>query len=66
MNKKHQGIVVPMVTPLTEELKIDTATVRRMIAAFAENNLSPLVLGTTGESASIGRNATVQAASKPP
>jgi 4-hydroxy-tetrahydrodipicolinate synthase len=54
MNKKFQGVVVPMVTPLTKDLKIDVAAVDTIMAAFAENNISPLVLGTTGESASVG------------
>jgi 4-hydroxy-tetrahydrodipicolinate synthase len=55
MNKKYQGIVVPLATPLTKDLKIDAPAVERIMAAFAENNLSPLVLGTTGESASFGK-----------
>jgi 4-hydroxy-tetrahydrodipicolinate synthase len=55
MNKKYQGVVVPMVTPLTRERKIDTAAVRNIMTVFAENNLSPLILGTTGESPSIGK-----------
>ncbi|MDR2804628.1 MAG: dihydrodipicolinate synthase family protein [Dysgonamonadaceae bacterium] len=55
MNKKYQGVVVPMATPLTQKLKTDTTAVRKIMAAFAENNLSPLILGTTGESASVGK-----------
>lgn len=51
--KKYKGVVVPMVTPLTKELKIDVDAVKKLMAAFAENNISPLVLGTTGESSSI-------------
>jgi 4-hydroxy-tetrahydrodipicolinate synthase len=48
-----------MVTPLTKELKIDTVAVRKIMAIFAENNLSPLILGTTGESPSIGKAESV-------
>jgi 4-hydroxy-tetrahydrodipicolinate synthase len=55
-NKKYQGIVVPMATPLTGKLRIDTGAVDRIIERFAENRLSPFVLGTTGESASISRD----------
>ncbi|MDR0541784.1 MAG: dihydrodipicolinate synthase family protein [Dysgonamonadaceae bacterium] len=55
MQKKYHGVVVPMATPLTKELKIDTEAVRKIMAVFAENNLSPLILGTTGESTSIGK-----------
>jgi 4-hydroxy-tetrahydrodipicolinate synthase len=55
MNKKYHGVVVPMTTSLTKESKIDTAAVSTIMAAFAENNLSPLILGTTGESSSVGK-----------
>jgi len=55
MNKQFQGVVVPMITPLTKELKIDITAVNKIMATFAENNISPLVLGTTGESASVSK-----------
>jgi len=57
--KKYKGVVVPMVTPLTKELKIDIDAVNKIMAAFAENNISPLVLGTTGESCSIPQKESV-------
>lgn len=53
--KKYKGVVVPMITPLTKELKIDVAAVNKIMAVFAENNISPLLLGTTGEAASVGQ-----------
>ena len=53
MKKTYSGVVVPMVTPITKELKIDTAAVSRIVKLFAENGISPLVMGTTGESPSI-------------
>ena len=56
ISKKYKGVVVPMITPLTEELKIDVDAVKKIIMVFAENNISPLVLGTTGESSSIPRD----------
>jgi 4-hydroxy-tetrahydrodipicolinate synthase len=55
MKKKYSGIVVPMVTPLTDYWEIDTEAVHRIIEEFAEYDISPLVLGTTGEAPSIGR-----------
>jgi len=55
MNKQFQGVVVPMITPLTKELKIDIVALNKIMATFAENNISPLVLGTTGESASVSK-----------
>jgi 4-hydroxy-tetrahydrodipicolinate synthase len=53
MTKKHFGVVVPMITPLTKELDIDTAAVSRIMKSFAANGISPLVMGTTGESPSL-------------
>jgi Dihydrodipicolinate synthase/N-acetylneuraminate lyase len=53
MKKTYSGVVVPMVTPITKELKIDTAAVSRIVKLFAENGISPLIMGTTGESSSI-------------
>ncbi|MCR5276118.1 MAG: dihydrodipicolinate synthase family protein [Bacteroidales bacterium] len=54
MKKHFQGVVVPMASPFTPDCKADTAAVGRIIAAFARNGLHALVLGTTGESASVG------------
>lgn len=54
MKKKFQGVVVPMITPLCSDLSIDTQAVARIMQSFAANQISPLVLGTTGESASVG------------
>lgn len=43
-----------MASPFTPDCKADTAAVGRIIGAFARNGLHALVLGTTGESASVG------------
>ncbi|MFC4873821.1 dihydrodipicolinate synthase family protein [Negadavirga shengliensis] len=53
MTKKYGGIVVPMVTPLTAKGDIDQEAVGSIMTAFVQNNISPLVMGTTGESASF-------------
>ena len=53
MKKTYSGVVVPMVTPITKELTIDTDAVSRIVKLFAENGISPLIMGTTGESSSI-------------
>jgi 4-hydroxy-tetrahydrodipicolinate synthase len=55
--KKFSGVVVPMITPLTKDLQIDTNAVNTIMSEFAKNNISPLILGTTGESPSIGKEA---------
>ena len=52
LNKYH-GVVVPMVTPVTAEGDIDVAAVARIIENFAQNNVSALIMGTTGEGNSV-------------
>ncbi|MDO4160112.1 MAG: dihydrodipicolinate synthase family protein [Prevotellaceae bacterium] len=52
LNKYH-GVVVPMVTPITKENDIDVAAVERIIENFAQNNVSALIMGTTGEGNSV-------------
>jgi len=51
--KKYTGVIIPAVTPLTEKLQIDEAAVSRLFALFYKHNISPFILGTTGESASL-------------
>lgn len=51
--KKYGGVVVPMVTPLTEEFAIDERAIKNIVSSFIENNVQPLILGTTGEVASL-------------
>ncbi len=60
MNKKYKGVVVPMVTPLTAKGEIDREAVACIMAQFAQNNISPLVLGTTGESASFSEMESLE------
>lgn len=52
LNKYH-GVVVPMVTPLAKDGSIDVAAVERIIENFARNNVSALIMGTTGEGNSV-------------
>lgn len=54
MNKHYSGVVVPMITPLHNDLSIDTRAVKILVEQFSVSGLHPLVLGTTGESPSIG------------
>lgn len=51
--KKYKGIVVPAITPLTRDHKLDEASVEKMFINFDQHNISPFILGTTGESASL-------------
>jgi len=53
MKKKFGGVVVPAVTPLTSDLRIDGESLRRMFAYFASHHVHPFLLGTTGEAPSV-------------
>ncbi|WP_286527939.1 dihydrodipicolinate synthase family protein [Duncaniella freteri] len=52
-NCKYRGVVVPMVTPVTENGMLDVPAVERIIEFFAQNNVAPLLMGTTGEGNSV-------------
>ena len=53
--KKYKGVVVPMVTPVTENGTLDTQAVERIIAFFVKAGVSPLLMGTTGEGNSVSQ-----------
>ena len=53
--KKYCGVVVPMVTPVTQDGQLDVRAVKRSIDLFAYNTVSPLLMGTTGEGNSVSR-----------
>lgn len=52
-NKKFYGIIVPSVTPLTKDYRLDTEALEKIFNHFHDYRVSPFILGTTGESASI-------------
>ena len=52
-NCRYRGVVVPMVTPVTEKGALDVPAVERIIEFFAQNNVTPLLMGTTGEGNSV-------------
>ena len=54
-NSKYRGVVVPMVTPVTQDGQLDIEAVKRIIDFFAQNNVSPLLMGTTGEGNSVSQ-----------
>src|SRR5688500_4697186 len=65
--KKYQGVVVPAVTPLTASLTLDNGAVERMLANFHKHDVTPFILGTTGEAASLSQSVKqdyLQAASR--
>lgn len=55
MKKKYEGVVVPMVTPVTENGSLDVAAVKRIVGSFVDAKVSPLLMGTTGEGNSVSQ-----------
>ena len=51
--KKYKGIIVPAITPLTTSFKLDEEAVKKIFNNFYQHDISPFILGTTGESASL-------------
>lgn len=51
--KFYGKVIVPMVTPLTANGRIDELHSRELIRFLHKNGTTPFILGTTGESASI-------------
>ncbi len=54
-NSKYRGVVVPMVTPVTQDGRLDVEAVSRIVNFFAQNGVSPLLMGTTGEGNSVSQ-----------
>lgn len=54
--KKYSGVVVPMLTPFTEQLTIDTEAVQKIVHHILNGKAFPFILGTTGEASSISRS----------
>ncbi len=51
--KKLHGVIVPVVTPFTEEGEVDESAAVRIIDHLVQKGTYPFLLGTTGEMASI-------------
>lgn len=51
--KKYNGVIVPAITPLTEKHHLDDQAVEKLFALFYQHDISPFILGTTGEAASL-------------
>jgi 4-hydroxy-tetrahydrodipicolinate synthase len=53
MKKEYCGVVVPMITPFGEDLKLDVSAIGNICENCAKYGISILTLGTTGESPSV-------------
>jgi 4-hydroxy-tetrahydrodipicolinate synthase len=51
--KIYKGVVVPAVTPLMADYTLDEAAVEKMMANFRAHQVTPFILGTTGEAPSL-------------
>ncbi len=51
--KKYRGVIIPIVTPFTEDGDLDEPAARRITDHVVEAGCTPFVLGTTGEYASV-------------
>ena len=54
-NSKYCGVVVPMVTPVTQDGRLDVEAVKRIVDFFVKAGVSPLLMGTTGEGNSVSQ-----------
>ena len=66
-SKKYSGVIIPAITPLTADHKLDESRVEKIFHFFYEHNTVPFILGTTGESSSLPlslKEAYVKAAVK--
>jgi len=52
-NGNHSGVIVPLVTPFTQDGQIDEPALEKIVNYVVKNNCAPFILGTTGESASV-------------
>ena len=51
--KEHQGIVVPIITPLTPDFKLDCRGLENIFSHLYAHEVLPFIAGTTGEAASL-------------
>jgi len=58
--KKYYGVIIPAITPLTADYKLDKPAVKKIFDTFYKHNCSPFILGTTGESASLPYDLKVE------
>lgn len=58
--KRYSGVIIPMVTPATDEGKIDLRATNRLINAFVDAGTDPFIFGTTGEASSLSTEEKVR------
>ncbi|MFV0291498.1 MAG: dihydrodipicolinate synthase family protein [Mangrovibacterium sp.] len=46
---KYKGVIVPMISPLRSDYRVDVEAVGRIVSQFSKSGVHPFVGGTTGE-----------------
>jgi 4-hydroxy-tetrahydrodipicolinate synthase len=52
-DKKHNGVIIPTISPINEDFTIDSGAIERLLESFIQHNVDAFLLGTTGESVSF-------------
>ena len=52
-HKKYHGVIIPMITPFDDQLRLDEKSIKYLIDFFIDSGTIPFILGTTGESVSM-------------
>ena len=56
LRAKYSGVIVPMVSPLSDNFSVDKMAVKKIVNSFVLNEIKPFILGTTGEGVSMSAN----------
>lgn len=51
--KRFSGVVIPAVTPVLADYRLDREAVKRLLDLFRQHGVQPFILGTTGEGPSL-------------
>lgn len=60
IEKKYRGVIVPMVTPVTSDYKLDAGAVERILEHLYQHDVFPFIMGTTGESTSLSLSSRLE------
>lgn len=60
IKKKYNGTIVPVITPVTADFKLDHEAVEKIFSHIYKNDALPFILGTTGESASLSNSVKLE------
>ena len=64
LDRRYHGVVVPMVTPATEDGRVDADAVVRLVENVVDAKADPFLFGTSGEASSISKEEKIRIASE--